>query len=64
MFQPVNSKADFAKQEEQIMEFWRKEDIFKKSIEERSNCPRFVLYEGPPTANGNPGDSSCFIKGI
>jgi isoleucyl-tRNA synthetase len=55
MFQPVNSKADFAKQEEKILEFWRKEDIFKKSIEERSDCPRFVLYEGPPTANGNPG---------
>ena len=55
MFQPVKSKADFAKQEENILEFWRKEDIFNKSIEERSECPRFVLYEGPPTANGNPG---------
>ena len=55
MFQPVKSKADFAKQEENILEFWRKENIFNKSIEERSDCPRFVLYEGPPTANGNPG---------
>ncbi len=55
MFQPVNSKVDFAKQEEGILEFWRSEDIFKKSIDERSECPRFVLYEGPPTANGNPG---------
>jgi len=55
MFQPVNSKVDFARQEENILEFWRREGIFKKSIDERSNCPRFVLYEGPPTANGNPG---------
>ncbi|MFA5629149.1 MAG: isoleucine--tRNA ligase [Dehalococcoidales bacterium] len=55
MFQPVNSKVDFAKKEEDILEFWRQEDIFNKSIEERSNCLRFVLYEGPPTANGNPG---------
>ncbi|MDD4873579.1 MAG: isoleucine--tRNA ligase [Dehalococcoidales bacterium] len=55
MFQPVSSKADFAKLEENVLEFWRKEDVFKKSIEARSNCPRFVLYEGPPTANGNPG---------
>ncbi len=55
MFQPVNSKADFARQEEKILEFWRTEAIFQKSIEERSACPRFVLYEGPPTANGNPG---------
>jgi len=55
MFQPVNSKVDFPKLEENILEFWRKEYIFKKSIEARRDCPRFVLYEGPPTANGNPG---------
>ncbi|NLL90020.1 MAG: isoleucine--tRNA ligase [Dehalococcoidales bacterium] len=55
MFQPVNSKTDFAKQEEEILEFWRRESVFKKSIDERSDCPRFVLFEGPPTANGNPG---------
>lgn len=35
--------------------FWDKEDIFKKSIQNRVNADNFVFYEGPPSANGMPG---------
>lgn len=41
--------------EEEILAFWEKEAIFKKSIETRNNQPSYVFYEGPPSANGMPG---------
>jgi len=50
--------------ENEVLEFWKKNDIFKKSLLARKrkgiigairNKGRFVFYEGPPTANGRPG---------
>ena len=55
MFQPVNSKVSFPEVERKILEFWRTSRIFEKSIEARSSAPKYIFYEGPPTANGNPG---------
>src|ERR1035437_8097387 len=55
MFKPVSSKFDFPKMEEEILRFWHENDIFQKSVDGRRGGPRFTLYEGPPTANGNPG---------
>jgi len=40
--------------EEKILKFWVEKNIFKKSIEQRKNCKRYVFLEGPPTANGLP----------
>ncbi len=37
------------------MEFWKKNRIFEKSVEQRRGKKKFVFYEGPPTANGLPG---------
>ncbi len=39
----------------QVLELWKKGNVFKRSIEEREGCPEFVFYEGPPSANGHPG---------
>ena len=39
----------------EILEMWKKEDIFHRSIDEREGCPQFVFFEGPPSANGHPG---------
>ncbi len=39
----------------EILEFWEKNDIFKKSVEQRDADNSFVFYEGPPSANGMPG---------
>ncbi|MFH1662392.1 MAG: isoleucine--tRNA ligase [Chloroflexota bacterium] len=55
MFKPVASRVNFTQLEEAILDFWRQNDIFARSIEGRKNAKRFVLYEGPPTANGSPG---------
>ncbi len=55
MFQPVSSRVNFAQEEEKILAFWKENDIFAKTTAERPDAPRFVFYEGPPTANGRPG---------
>ncbi len=55
MFQRINSKVSFPQLEQKLLDFWRNGDIFRRSIEARRGSPRFVLYEGPPTANGSPG---------
>ncbi len=55
MFQPVGSRANFPQIEEKILGWWKREKIFEQSVKSRRNGPRFVLYEGPPTANGSPG---------
>ncbi|HRO08825.1 MAG TPA: isoleucine--tRNA ligase [Saprospiraceae bacterium] len=38
-----------------IRKFWEENEIFKKSVENRSTDNSFVFYEGPPSANGKPG---------
>lgn len=40
--------------EEKVLEFWQRERVFERSVREREGRPRFVFYEGPPTANGRP----------
>lgn len=38
-----------------VLQFWKEEEVFKKSVEERSKENPFIFYEGPPSANGLPG---------
>ncbi|HHW03210.1 MAG TPA: isoleucine--tRNA ligase [Thermoanaerobacterales bacterium] len=54
MFRKVEPTMNFAPIEEKILDFWKQNDIFKKSIESRKDSPDYVFYEGPPTANGMP----------
>ena len=55
MFKPVNSRVNFPQMEEKVLAFWKQNDIFNKSVLNRKGNERFVLYEGPPTANGSTG---------
>ena len=54
-FQPVSSRVNFPELEARILDFWQKQEIFKKSVEQRSEKDLYVFYEGPSTANGRPG---------
>ena len=49
-----SARPDFPKMEEEILEFWDQKDIFKRSIDERSENKLFVFYDGPPFATGLP----------
>jgi isoleucyl-tRNA synthetase len=55
MFKPVSSKVSFPELEKHILEFWKEREILQKTNEVRQGGPEFVLYDGPPTVNGNPG---------
>jgi isoleucyl-tRNA synthetase len=55
MFREVSSKIDFVQLEERILDFWKEQGVFDKSILIREKGPHYVFYEGPPTANGSPG---------
>ncbi|MEC7619346.1 MAG: isoleucine--tRNA ligase [Bacteroidota bacterium] len=46
---------DLPKISSEILNFWEEQKIFEKSISERENCPSYIFYEGPPSANGVPG---------
>lgn len=54
MYKSVDSKANFPKLEEEILSFWEKNDIFKKSVSQREENEEFVFYDGPPFATGLP----------
>jgi isoleucyl-tRNA synthetase len=54
MYEKVSSNLDFVAREKEILEFWNKNDIFKKSMKIREGCPTYTFYDGPPTANGKP----------
>ena len=41
--------------EKEILQWWKENKVFERSISERSEGKRFVFYEGPPSANGKPG---------
>jgi len=49
------AELEFVKKEEEILNFWQKNKIFEKSVENRRKSRPFIFYEGPPTANGRPG---------
>lgn len=55
MFRPVSPKLNINQMEESILELWKKEDVFQKTMQHRDGKPEYVFYEGPPTANGRPG---------
>lgn len=55
MFKPVDSNPHFPTLEQQVLDFWKSKDIFKKSVEQAQGNPLFSFFEGPPTANGKPG---------
>ena len=54
MFEKVDQRVSFPELETQLMAKWKEENTFQRSLELRQGRPRFVFYEGPPTANGKP----------
>ncbi|NCN86284.1 isoleucine--tRNA ligase [archaeon] len=40
--------------EQQIIDYWKKEKIFKKSLERTKNGKPYIFYDGPPFATGLP----------
>ncbi|PYS25494.1 MAG: isoleucine--tRNA ligase [Acidobacteria bacterium] len=64
MFKQLSDKVSLPALEDEVLGYWKKNDLFKKSIEARKNAPDYTFYEGPPTANGKPGIHHVFARTI
>lgn len=55
---------DLPKLAEEILDFWKEENIFEQSISIREGAEPFVFFEGPPSANGLPGIHHVMARAI
>ena len=54
MYKQVSTDLNFVEREKEVEKFWKENDIFKKSMENRREGEVYTFYDGPPTANGKP----------
>ena len=55
MFKTVSSRVSFPELDANVLQQWKDKDVFRRTESERPDAPLFMMYEGPPTANGSPG---------
>lgn len=48
----------------EVLDRWKKNDTFRKSLEVRKGAPEFIFFEGPPSANGMPGIHHVMARSI
>ena len=54
MYGKVSTDLNFVDREKEVLKFWKDNQIFEKSMENRKEGPTYTFYDGPPTANGKP----------
>lgn len=64
MYQKVSTDLNFVDREKEVLEFWKKEQIFEKSVALRKGKPTYTFYDGPPTANGKPHIGHVLTRSI
>ena len=55
---------DLPKISEEILSYWKKNEIFKKSVNKTSGKNPYIFFEGPPSANGLPGIHHVLARSI
>lgn len=55
---------DYGQLGEDVLAWWKANDIFEKSVSSREGQPTFVFYEGPPSANGTPGIHHVMARAV
>ncbi len=55
---------DLTQVNREVLEQWTKNDVFRRTVDEREGCPQFVFFEGPPSANGHPGIHHVLARSI
>ena len=61
---PEYKGLDLPKVAEEILQFWKENDIFEKSVTSRDGEEPFIFFEGPPSANGLPGIHHVMARAI
>ncbi len=64
MFKEAPQNVSFPQQELEILDFWKSHEIYQKSLKARRGGPKFVFFEGPPTANGMPHPGHCLTRAV
>ena len=54
MYKKVDPALNFVDREQEVLQFWKDNNVFEESIKAREGGPVFTFYDGPPTANGKP----------
>ncbi len=54
-YEPLPAHVDLAALDHEVIERWRAEKVFQRSLDQTATGPAWTFYEGPPTANGMPG---------
>ena len=61
---PEYKQTNYPEVGKEIRAFWEKNNIFSKTITERSGSPSFTFFEGPPSANGTPGIHHVMARAV
>ena len=54
MFESVPSKPNWSELQQSIIDYWKKEKLFERSVEERPEDKPYRFYDGPPFITGTP----------
>lgn len=60
--QEAPQRAEFPKLEDKILEFWKENDTFKKSIDQRPEDKKYSFVDGPPFVSGMPHPAHLFVS--
>ena len=61
---PEYKNLDLVEVNREVLDAWRKEDAFRKVLKLREGAPKFIFFEGPPSANGMPGIHHVMARSI
>jgi isoleucyl-tRNA synthetase len=61
---PQYKQLDVPSTEKKVLKYWKENNVFEQSIENRRDKDTFVFYEGPPSANGMPGIHHVISRSI
>ena len=64
MYKKVDTSLNFVGEEKKVLEFWKQNKIFEKSVKQNEGHEEFTFYDGPPTANGKPHIGHILTRAI
>ena len=64
MYRKVKTDFRFQEREKDVLKFWKENDIFRKSMDQRKGAPEYTFFDGPPTANGTPHIGHVLTRAI
>lgn len=63
-FRKVEARPHFPTLEKGVVERWKRERTFERSVEYTKHKPEFIFYDGPPFATGSPHHGTIFISAL